>query len=135
MSKRSYKEAVEITVNWWVEKSFKTPLNQNNGDNSQNGGIGFMLMNMVSMSAQDKNTPEKIEKFKTELTKLLLESEGKGRYNNELSVDYHPNRILSTACKLSEVDPGCLPCKTFTYIDNENEVEGQYQYGGPWFKL
>ena len=135
MSKRTYKEAVELTVNWWIEKSFKTPLNQNNGDNSQNGGIGFMLMNMVSMSAQDKNTPDKVEKFKTELTKLLLEAEGKGRYNNELDVDYHPNRLLSTACELSGIDSGCLPCKTFTYINNENEVEGRYQYGGEWFKL
>ena len=133
--KRTYKEAVELTVNWWIEKSFKTALNQNNGDKSDSGGIGFMLMNMVSMSAQDKNTPDKIEKFKQELTRILLEAEGKGRYNNELDVDYHPNHILSEAAKLSRIDSGCFPCKTFTYINDKNEIEGRYQYGGEWFVL
>jgi len=131
--KRTYKEAVELTVNWWIEKSFKTPLNQNNGDKSDSSGIGFMLMNMVSMSAQHKNTPDKIEKFKQELTRILLEAEGKGRYNNELDVDYHPNHILSEAAELAGINSCCFPCKTFTYINNKNEIEGRYQYGGEWF--
>lgn len=135
MPKRSYKEAVELTVNWWIEKSFNTPLNQNNGCGTENNGMMFMLMNMVSMSAQDRNTPDKIEKFKTELTNLLIEVEGKGKYSNELSVDYNPNLLLRKACGLSGIDAACLPCKTFTYINEENEVEGKYQYGGEWFKL
>lgn len=132
---RTYKEAVELTVDWWVEKSFNTPLNQNNGDASETGSIAFMLMNMNSTSAQQKNTPDKIEKFKTELTNLLMQGEGKGRYSNELDVDYHPNSLLSEACELSGVDSGCLPIKTFTFINDQNEVEGRYQYGGDWFKL
>lgn len=135
MPKRSYKEAVELTVNWWIEKSFNTPLNQNNGCGTENNGMMFMLMNMVSMSAQDRNTPDKIEKFKTELTNLLIEVEGKGKYSNELSVDYNPNSLLRNACELSGIDVACLPCKTFTYINKENEVEGKYQYDGEWFKL
>jgi hypothetical protein len=135
MQKRTYTEAVELTVNWWAEKSFETPLNQNNGDNSSNGGMAFMLMNMASMFAQDENTPDKIEKFKTELTKLLIDVEGQGKYYNELSVDYDPNKLLYEACKLSGVSSRCLPCKTFTFINSENEVEGRYQYGGEWFKL
>jgi hypothetical protein len=133
--KRTYKEAVELTVNWWAEKSFETLLNQNNGDNSEAGGIGFILSNMLLMSAREKNTPEKIEKFKNELTNLLLEAEGKGRYNNELDVDYHPNKLLSNACELSGVDAACLPIKTFTYIDKDNSIKGRYQYGGEWFTL
>lgn len=135
MKTRTYKEAVEIMINWWVDKSFNTPLNQNNGDDSPNGGTMFALMNMVAMSAQSKNTPEMIEKFKLELTRQLLEVESKGRYGNQLSVDYDPNRILYDACKLSNVSTSCLPCKTFTFINDNNEVEGRYQYGGSWFKL
>ncbi len=135
MEKRTYEQAVEITVNWWIEKSFKTPLNQNNGDNSENGGIGFMLINLLSMNAQDRNTPEKIEKFKETLTKLLLEAKNKGRYSNQLDVDYHPSELLSKACEQSGIDTGCLPIKTFTFINQENEVEGRYQYGGEWFKI
>lgn len=132
---RTYKEAVELTVNWWAEKSFNTPLNQNNGDSSETGSIAFMLMNMNSMSAQERNTPDKIEKFKAELTKILLDNESDVKRGYTLDVDYHPNKYLSEACELSGVDPSCLPCKTFTGINNENEVEGRYQYGGDWFKL
>ena len=135
MSKRTYKEAVELVVNWWVEKSFNTPLNQNNGCGSENNGMMFMLMNMVSMSAQKRNSPDKIEKFKNELTKLLMLAEGNGKYATEVSVDYSPNILLSTACILSDIDTGCFPCKTFTFINEENEVEGKYQYQGEWFTL
>jgi hypothetical protein len=135
MPKRSYKEAVEISVNWWVEKSFATKFNQNNGDNSDNNRIGFLLMNMAAANKQKEVTDDKIEKFKSKLTELLLANEEKGRYEKELDVDYNPNRILSEACKFAGINSICLPCKTFTFINNENEVEGRYQYGGELFKL
>ena len=135
MSKRSYKEAVEITVNWWVKKSFKTQLNQNNGNKSDNGGIGFLLMNLVAVNAQKEITEDKIEKFKSKLTELLLANEEKGRYAKELDVDYSPNQLLSDACRFAEINSSFLPCKTFTFINNENEIEGRYQYGGEFFKL
>lgn len=133
--KRTYKEAVEISVNWWVEKSFNAGLNQNNGDNSENGGLAFLLMNMASMNAQQEATPNKINKFKEKLTELLLEKEGKSRYENELSLDYYPCELLCMACDYAEINIGCLPIKTFTVINNENEVEGSYQYGGKFFKI
>jgi hypothetical protein len=135
MSKRSYKEAVEICVNWWIEKSFETPFNQNNGDDSENGGIAFLLMNMVASNAQKKVTLDKVEKFRNRLTELLLLNEEKGRFENELVVDYHPNQILFDACQFAEIDPSSLPCKTFTFINDENEVKGKYQYGGELFEL
>ena len=133
--KRTYKEAVEISVNWWIEKSFNSGLNQNNGDNSDTGGIGFLLMNMVSMNAQQEVTPGKINKFKTKLTELLLQKEGKSRYENELALDYHPCELLCLACDYAEINTGCLPIKTFTFINEKNEIEGSYQYGGKFFKI
>lgn len=135
MTKRSYKEAVELTVNWWVEKSFETPLNQNNGDKSDGGTMRLVLMNLISEEAQKKVTANKIEKFKSKLKELLLANKEKGRYAKELNVDYHPNQMLSDACEFAEINSNCLPCKTSTFINNENEVEGRYQYGGEWFKL
>lgn len=135
MTKRSYKEAVEITVKWWSEKSFKTLLNQNNGDDSDNGGMMFLLMNMVSMNAKENITKEKISKFEEKLTELLLSVEGMGMFNNELSVDYSPNRKLREACTFAGINASCLPCKTHTYINDNNEIEGQYQYGGEWFTI
>ncbi len=134
-SMRTYKEAVDLMVDWWVEKSFKTPLNQNNGDNSDNGWFGHLLMNNLSRKAQEQIDEFKIQKFKGKLTEILLDVEGKGRYYNEMDVDYHPNEKLQIACRYAEIDPSCLPCKTFTFINNENEIEGRYQYGGDWFKI
>lgn len=134
MKKRTYKEAVDLMVKWWSKKSFKTALNQNNGD-SGNGGIAFLLMNMVSTNAQNDISEEKIKKFEEKLTEILLDGEDKGRWKRECDVDYNPNKILADACEFAEINSGCLPCKTFTYINNDNEVEGRYQYGGEWFKL
>jgi len=133
--KRSYAEAVEIMVKWWSEKSFATPFNQNNGDNSPAGGLGFILGNMLSDKAKEGATPEKIAAFEEALTKYLLAGENKGRWGTELDVDYHPNEILADAAKASGIDTSCLPIKTFTFINSENEVEGRYQYGGAWFKI
>ena len=133
--KRTYEEAVEITVKWWSEKSFETLLNQNNGDDSEHGGMAFMLMNMVSVKAQERNTPEMIEKFQTKLKEILLSKKGEGHYGNQLDVDYHPNKILYDACQFSGIDSGCLPIKTFTRIESDNKIRGRYQYGGEWFEL
>ena len=135
MSQRTYKEAVKISVDYWVEKSFKTPLNQNNGDKSTNGDMSFMLMNMLSLDSQKNVTFEQIEKFKSKLTEILLEHEGQGRGANELDVDYDPNENLAQACKFAQISTSCLPCKTFTFIDNDNKVIGRYQYGGDRFEL
>lgn len=132
---RTYKEAVEIMVNWWIEKSFHTLFNQNNGDNSPQGGLGFALMNSLSMQANDKVTPEKIEKFKSKSTKLLLLQEGKGRFANQLDVDYNVHGMLAEVCKFSDISEFCIPIKTFTYIDDDNTINGRYQYGGEWFKI
>lgn len=132
---RTYKEAVEIMVNWWIEKSFHTLFNQNNGDNSPQGGLGFALMNTLSMKENDKVTPEKIEKFKSKLTELLLLQEGKGRWDNQLDVDYDVHGMLAEACAFSDISEFCIPIKTFTYIDEDNTINGRYQYGGEWFKI
>jgi hypothetical protein len=133
--KRTYEEAVNISVKWWSEKAFATLFNQNNGENSENGGMTFMLMNMVASKAQAKVDTETIEKFEKKLTEILLSQKGKPKYANELEVDYNPNHNLSHACAFAGVDTYCLPCKTFTYIDENNAVKGRYQYGGAWFEL
>lgn len=130
--KRTYLEAVNLMVNWWVEK-ITTPLNQNNGDTGND--MGWALMNLASSSAQEELSESKIEKFKAKLKEQLLANEQKGRYMKELDVDYHPNEILNNACVFSEINTLCLPCKTFTYIDEDNIINGRYQYGGAWFKL
>ncbi len=140
MQKRTYKEAVDLMVNWWVEKSFNTTLNQNNGDNTKNGIFSFALMNTLSGKAQKEITQEQIQLFSTKLTELLLEAEQEHssdytRHYTELDVDYNPNPPLEIACKTAGISTLCLPVKTFTYIDQDFTVNGRYQYGGDWFKM
>lgn len=135
MQARTYKEAVEIMVRWWSEKSFKTPMNQNNGDDSPNGGIAFLLMNRAATIAQANVSEEQIQKFESKLTEILLLAEGKGYHATMLDVDYDPNRPLQEACNHAGISTRTLPVKTFTRINEKNKVEGRYQYGGDWFIL
>lgn len=140
MQKRTYKEAVDLVVNWWVEKSFNTFLNQNNGDYTPAGYTSFTLLNLLSSKSQSEITPEQIQLFSAKLTELLLEAEEEHssdfrRQYTELDVDYHPNRPLQIACKTAGISTQCLPVKTFTFIDEDCIVNGRYQYGGEWFKI
>lgn len=132
---RTYAEAVDITVKWWSNKAFDTPLNQNNGDNSSGGSMVFLLMNLASQTSNNEVTPQKRQKFEDKLKNLLLEGENKPRYARECDVDYNPNQILQKACDYSEINTMVLPCKTFTVIEKDNTVHGRYQYGGEWFVL
>lgn len=41
----NFTDAALKTAMWWSEKVFRTPMNQNNGDNTQQGGLTFLLQN------------------------------------------------------------------------------------------
>jgi hypothetical protein len=136
MGKNTYKEAVDKVVSFWVEKSFNTPLNQNNGDDSPNGGIGFLLMNFASQSANFAVDNQQIEDFKSSLTNQLMELEGKPIHHAViLDVDYHPCRILAKACQDSGVSDVVLPCKTITWIMADFKAIASYQYHGERLEL
>lgn len=132
---RSYAEAVNIMIDWWIQKSFHGGMNQDNGDKSDAGGFGFLLMNTLSLKAQSEITPEQIERFKAKLVELLIGEEAKGRYYKMLDVDYNPDKKLLEACQYAEISTNCLPCKTFTFIDKDNKVKGRNGYGADWFEL
>lgn len=123
---QTYEEAVLKAVMWWSDKSFRTPLNQNNGDDSPQGGMMFALMNTVAMKAQETATTEKQKAFESKLTELLMNCD---KYERTLDVDYHPCRLLSEAAKFAGIDSGCFPCKSHTRIDDNNKVFAKYQYG------
>lgn len=127
---QTFEDAVLKTVMFWSDKSFRTPLNQNNGDDSPNGGMMFALMNMVSMSAQESVTDDKIKKFEEKLTELLMDVQNEPRYKWTLDVDYHPCQMLSEASEYAGLDSGCFPCKTFTRIEKDHNVTAKFQYGG-----
>lgn len=125
---QSLEQAVSKVVKWWSQKAFRTPMNQNNGDDSPNGGLAFMLMNLNASKAQESVSEEKIEKFEAKLTEILLSESNS--YGRTLDVDYGPCRQLYEAAVHAELDPGCFPCKTVTWIDESNKATAKYQYGG-----
>ncbi|NET30665.1 MAG: hypothetical protein F6K19_01505 [Cyanothece sp. SIO1E1] len=129
----NYGDAVEKTVEFWIEKSFRTRLNQNNGDDSSIGGFAFLLMNQLSMKSQDDITEEQIEKFREKLTELLLNDDSR---RVMLDVDYHPCDKLTTAAIHAGIDTTCFPCKTYTAINREdNTVDAKFTYNGRLEKL
>jgi hypothetical protein len=132
---QTFEEAVLKTVMFWSDKSFRTTLNQNNGDNSEHGAMAWMLMNMSSLSAQESVTEDKIKLFESKLTELLMEVKNENTWKWELDVDYHPCKMLTDAAEFAGLNSGCFPIKTFTRICPDFSVDARYQYGGKFQKL
>ncbi len=130
MQKQTYQEAVLKCVIWWSDKAFRTNANQDNGTANDAGHITHLLLNMVSMEAQKGITPEKITRFETKLTELLMKCENTKKYDRELSVDYTPCEFLFEAAKFTEIPVHCFPVKSNTFIDDNNRAFAKYQYGG-----
>lgn len=126
MEKQTYEEVVLKVVMWWSEKSFHTPLNQNNGDESEIGQKMFMFANIVAAKAQESVTKEKQKAFESKLTELLMSC---NKYEITLSVDYHPCTMLSEAAEFAGINSSCFPCKSHTRIDENNRAFAKYQYG------
>ena len=134
METKTFENAVKKVVAFWVEKSFRTLLNQNNGDDSPQGGMTFLLMNMLAMQSKQAITEEQIKLFEEELTKLLMMHED-NPHNCELNVDYHPCPLLRYAADHAKIDYSVLPCKTYTTIRPDFTALGAFQYGGKLIEL
>lgn len=121
--------AAEAVANWWATK-MQQPLNQDNGtQNEPNGGMMFMMMNMVGSEAQKSITTENIEVFKSKLVENILSSDT--TYRIAFGVDYHPDEILQSACVEAGINGGSLPCKSYTWIDTTTfHVAASFGYGG-----
>jgi len=132
---QTYEEAVLKIVMWWSEKSFKTPMNQNNGDDSTTEGIVHMMINAISRNIQKDISEDQIKIFEKELTSLLLKKENSPIHEKYLNVDYGPCEILAKACDTAQIDPLILPCKSSTHIDTFNKATASYQYSGKIIEL
>ncbi len=132
---QTFEDAVLKTVMFWSDKSFRTTLNQNNGDNSEAGFMTFLLMNNLSMENQKEATEEKIKLFENKLTELLTSDKENVKWGITLSVDYDPCEHLYNAVKFAGLNTSCLPIKTFTTIEKDFSVTAKYQYGGKFIKL
>lgn len=125
---QTFDQAVEKIVKFWIEKSFRITDNQD----SSNGGLGNVLMNMNSVLSQKSITEEKIKIFESELTRLVKAMQGKYIY---IGVDYHPYPILADAATKAQIDTGCFPWKSCTWINKDNTVDSRFGYEGDIVRL
>jgi len=113
------KELAERAAKFWAGY-LREPeaMSFNNGDMGRNGPIAQMLFDM----GKKKHPDEKIDLFEKLLTEYLLDETKRQFYM--LSVDYHPDDILSECLGASLVkwnSTAIFPCKTAMYIDWEND--------------
>lgn len=122
-------EQIEKVAEWWAVRTFDKALNQNNGDDSENGAMAFILMNMNASNARQSASSDSRESFKRSIIDLL----DKGEMGYTLDVDYSPNEPLRVACNSSGINSGMLPCKTFSlWHSSDCKFRGRHMYGGPW---
>lgn len=118
---------------WWAEKSFRTPLNKDNGDSNP---LLFLLATMSTKNAQESVTEEKIKVFESALSKHIIEYREQYPYSNvRIHTDYNPDHYLSLAAEKAGLDDSAFPWKTSTYINEKNEVFVAFGYGKPYEKL
>ena len=129
---QTYEEAVTKIVLWWVEKSFLTTQNQNNGDKTDIGGFTSVMLNMVANRVQVTTSADQIKKFTEKLTELLLNAD---QHNRSLHVDYHPEGFLEEAAVFAGIDTHCFPVKSSTRIDENNRAYAKYQYGASMVEI
>ena len=121
---QTLEDAAIKTAMWWAEVIQK-PLNQNNGDSS---GTMFMMMNMVAANAQKELTPEKIAVFEKALVKLIMSQNS--RYQQSCSVDYAPCNKLSEAALEAGISASVFPCKSSSWINEDNDAMISLGYRG-----
>jgi 2-methylcitrate dehydratase PrpD len=111
---------IELIAQWWADKVTAPSLNWDNGDNSQAGGLTFMLANMLAQQSRNNAPSDAPEKFKAALIKGLKDSQTYQKSNGThipfLNVDYHPCEILAQAAAEAGIDASAFPCKSSTQV-------------------
>lgn len=121
----------ELITQWWVNQLFEKSNNFNNGDNSQEGGMTFMLAVIAKGAAQDKTPNHSIQAFKLNMMEFLNSGDER---SSELYVDYSPNYELSLILEKSGVSPMLCPWKSGTYI-KDGKPYAKSGYGNGYHEI
>ena len=113
------KENLEIIASWWCDQITTTAPNWNNGDDSPNGGMAFLLGNLLAGKSRDEMPSDAPKKFKAIFVKEALEYYKENGYLPDMSVDYHPSVFLAEVAKEAGISPSAFPCKSYSTIRNE----------------
>ena len=117
-----YPDYVKAAIDWWANAIVSPKFD--------NGEALPPMLAFLMAGAAKEYTPAEIKTFKEALAKGIQDEMSKfGRCN--LSVDYHPCRVLASAGNLIGVnDMTGYPCKTSMYV-SEEEVCVSAGYGAP----
>ena len=126
---RTLEEAALIVADWWIDKSFNTRFNQDNGDGSSAGRETMFLANFLSHTAQAEVRDRNINDFRDYLVSSIVALD-RERYKIHLSCDYDPSPLLAEAAEKAGIDPRCFPCKSWSNIEPDNSVRVSYGYRG-----
>lgn len=111
-------EVMKLAADFWCERIFGSA-RQDNGDNSDTGFLGMMMASMLktdSMKKQDSSVRDKAWNLIAEYYGKVFDKTLPNRFEDELSVDYHPCEALYNILKeagVNERDINCIvPVKT-----------------------
>lgn len=124
---------ISRAVELWCRKLFAPKFD--NGDDSEAGFIGGMLatINLHKTKDAETNLSDKVEVFRTSLTKALIELRGSEEYFYPwLNVDYYPCELLSNAAKEAEIPERLFSCKSSVKISDDYVTES-FGYGAETF--
>ena len=109
---------MKLAADFWCERIFDSS-RQDNGDNSGAGVFGMMMASMLksdSMKKQDSSVRDKAWYLIAEYYGKVFDKTLPNRFENGLSVDYHPCQELHDILKeagVNERDIDCIvPIKT-----------------------
>lgn len=118
--------AAETVADLWVEQIQK-PINKDNGDNNP---MLFMIATMNTRNARSELTPQKIDWFRGSIIRQVEKSlKERPTWGVDISADYGPDAILSTACHDAGINVQCIPWKSFTQVDvRHNRISYKFGY-------
>lgn len=118
----------KVAAKWWADKIRNVgPGNFDNGDSSSQGGMAIMMASMLAMKTAPSS--ESIDLFEERLAETIKEKVENGG-SITLSVDYHPDYILSSIANETGVSASGFPWKTTMWVKS-NHVSVSTGFAAP----
>jgi len=108
-------ETAERAAAWWANQ-LRGNAKLDHGDDSNTGLLTIMLATILQEQEARQREGSAVDRFERELMKAIIEEEPWC-----ISVDYHPDQLLTKAAEKSGINLGMasLPWKTNMWIEDD----------------
>jgi hypothetical protein len=129
-------EKVKVLANraadLWIEQMDKG--HWNNGDDSQRGGMAFLLGTRLMQNARAQITPANLTVFRNTLVEMIIDQKP-----YFLSTDYAPEGCLAVALQVARISGAAVPVKCSMQLvygspTIEPSIEYRFGYSGKYYK-